>query len=522
MRAMANRLLRVGGLGTAIVAMLALMLFASPASGAERIYWPNFSTATISFANLDGSGDGTLKIDPAARINTPNAVAIDHATGRIYWSNLREANAISFANLDGSGGGTLPTGTATVNSPQGVAIDPLGGRIYWINSSANKISFANLDGSGGGDLATGIATIDRPEGLSIDPVARRIYWSSPIPGTISFANLDGPGSGDLATGNAPLEQPYGLTVDPLDHLIFWTNIGGDSIGFARLDGERGGALETGDAPVNAPRGVAVDSIGERIYWVNRDSVAFVNFDGTGGGKFDLKNASTQGPMFPALLLSPRPLGFPAISGPTTAGSVLTCNPPEWASELLDTSLEAPGAVRFQWSLNETEIPGATTSSVTAANPDGGEYSCRVTAENRAGARTETSAPRFISPLPPARPHSFGRFTRVTIGLSSPFVPSRGPVPVKILNGNPFAVTGVLSGRSTSRTATGHRRQTSLGVKAFAVVPFGKTIVELKLPRPLRLALAHKHRLSLLLRAVVSDSTGNHRTVQRFVVATQRR
>ena len=86
-------------------------------------------------------------------MTSPEGVAIDNNTGRIYWAD-QGANKISFANLSGIGGGDVPTGTATVSTPSGVAIDPVAGTIYWANQGGGQISFANLNGSGGGDLNT--------------------------------------------------------------------------------------------------------------------------------------------------------------------------------------------------------------------------------------------------------------------------------------------------------------------------------------------------------------------------------
>jgi DNA-binding beta-propeller fold protein YncE len=522
MRERANELARARPL-TVLVATLVvgLSLFASPASGAERIYWPNFSTATVSFANLDGSGGGTLKIDREAKVSEPNGVAIDHATGRIYWAN-QVGNAISYANLDGSEGGNLPTGAATVSSPQGVAIDPRGRRIYWANSSPDRISYANLDGSGGGDLATGSALVERPAGVSIDPVGKRIYWTNRLANTISYASLDGSGGGELPIGEAPIEQPFGIAVDPLDGRVFWTNLGDESIGFANLDGSgRGGFLFTGDATVESPRGIAVDGLGERVYWVNEKSVSFVDFDGQ-GGDLNLGTASVRGPMFPALLLSPRALKPPTIGGSeSAAGPVLTCTPAEWASEFLDTSLEAPSRVGFRWALDGKEIPGATTSSLSVADSPGGEYRCLATAENRAGTSARASSRYFVRSQPPGRQRSFGRNTGVALALSPARRSSRGTVSVRVTNANPFPVRGVLSARSAARTGAGRPRAARLPARAFAVAAHGRTVVRLRLPKSLQRALARTHRLSLALAAIVVDPAGDRRSVHRVVVARQR-
>jgi hypothetical protein len=75
-----------------------------------RIYWANYHG--ISYANLDGSGGGDLETT-GATVNDPSGVAIDPAAGRIYWANFL-GSSISYANLDGSGeGGDLSTTGAT-------------------------------------------------------------------------------------------------------------------------------------------------------------------------------------------------------------------------------------------------------------------------------------------------------------------------------------------------------------------------------------------------------------------------
>ncbi len=175
-----------------------------PAAG--KIYWAN-DNDTISWANLDNSGGGQLQITGATP-SSPYGAAIDPATGRIYWAN-RATNTISYANLDDSGdGGELGLAGATINDPHGVMIDPSGGRIYWANVDST-ISFANLDGTGGGALLnlTG-ANENGGVGLAADPTTGRLYWgnlgNSARP--ISFARLDGTGGGQFDTSGATASQ----------------------------------------------------------------------------------------------------------------------------------------------------------------------------------------------------------------------------------------------------------------------------------------------------------------------------
>jgi hypothetical protein len=51
-----------------------------------------------------------------ATVNAPIGIALDPVAGKIYWAN-NGGNNLSFANLDGTGGGTLATTGATMMSP---------------------------------------------------------------------------------------------------------------------------------------------------------------------------------------------------------------------------------------------------------------------------------------------------------------------------------------------------------------------------------------------------------------------
>ena len=64
----------------------------------DRLYWSNFGAAvgtTISYAELDGSGDGDV-IDIAPRRGA-RGTAIDPASRKIYWSDFGQKHLIQFA-----------------------------------------------------------------------------------------------------------------------------------------------------------------------------------------------------------------------------------------------------------------------------------------------------------------------------------------------------------------------------------------------------------------------------------------
>jgi hypothetical protein len=266
--------------------------------------------------------------------------------------------------------------------------------------------------------------------------------------------------------------------------------------------------------VDEPVGVAIDPAAGLIYWANHrgDSISVANLDGSGGRVLETPGASTTGAEFPVLLVSPRAIAPPQISGDPSAGSVLSCSEGTWAPDALESLLyDAPHSFSFQWSQDGADIPGATEDSLTAESTDT-TYRCRVTATNFAGSTSVTSAPRRIPAI------AFGRETGITLTLAAPRVPVKGPVAIQIANANPFAVSGELSGQPGRGAGLHQKRPPRLGARAFKVAAEAKLTVSLGLPKPLQRLLARRHKLPLDLSATVADPSDNQRTVKQTVVA----
>jgi hypothetical protein len=84
------------------------------------------------------------------------------------------------------------------------------------------------------------------------------------------------------------------------------------------------------------------------------------------------------------------------SGPS--GRLLRCSRGTWAPDLLGSFLyRAPQTYGYQWRRDGTDIGGATTPDYEPTAP--GSYTCRVTATNRAGSATQTSAAFAVSSVP---------------------------------------------------------------------------------------------------------------------------
>lgn len=375
---------------------------AATASAAGIIYWGNWKSSTIGYASLDGSGGGQLET-AGASVNEPLGVALDPATGLIYWQN--SSGSIDYADLGGNGGGQLD-GTTPVALPEGLAIDPDAGLLYWSSAFENKILYASLNGGGGGVLDTGSAPVEFPSGVMVDPATGRIYWTNLDSNTIGYANLDGSGGGALDTDGAPIANPEGLAADPETGRIYWAN-SSDTIGYANLDdtGE-GGELDTTGAPLASPYGIAVDPAAGRVYWTNEtgNAIGYANADGTaGGGQLETTGATLDVPTLPAILQPPVGEVAPSVqSSGSQIGATLSCSQGAWAPNLPEAfDYRAPQSIAYAWTLNGAPIAGASASSIIASAA--GSYNCQVTATNHAGASSQTSAALAIAASPPAPP-----------------------------------------------------------------------------------------------------------------------
>ncbi len=120
-----------------------------------------------------------------------------------------------------------------------------------------------------------------------------------------------------------------------------------------------------------------------------------------------------------------------------------------------------------------------------------------------------------TPLP-----TFGSSTRISLRLATRRIPARGPVPVRIANGNTFTVKGRLLGQTTRRQRVRRGRATRFvklpSSRTFMLRAGTRRIVRLRLPRYLRRQLATKGRLSLRIAARVQDPAAKKRTVRKRI------
>ena len=505
----------------ALCALAVALLAAAPAHATDRVYWGNYGPSKkISFASLDGSGGGDVATTGAS-VDGPEGIAIDVAAGRIYWGNYNPAtSSIASAQLEGGGGADLNTAGATQGEEWGLAIDPAAGKLYFPLSDNTKVSFAKLDGSGGGDLLTTGATTSSPEGIAIDPAGNRVWWGNGPSNKISYAKLDNTGDGhDLTlTGTATVVGMRGVTLDLAGGRIYWS--GDTTISTAKLDGSDAHDLTITGATVDYPTGMAIDPVAGKMYWANQSgagAIEYANLDGSGGGTLTVTGATLDYPSFPALLEKPLGAGAPQVAGGNTTGSTLTCSPGAWAPDLLGSNLyRVPRSFSYQWSRDGAALAGATNAFVTADTP--GAYRCTVTGTNAAGSAEQQSDAFAVStppspvvvPLSVAALPAFGPKTLVTLSVVRKGLTRRGPIKVKVANGNAFVVTGSLRAVTTGKVVK-HRR-VSLRTKSFRLAAHGRTTVSLAMPKALRHLRLAKGKLGLRIIAKVRDPAGHTRTV----------
>lgn len=425
-----------------LLAGFAMLLFTPVAHAADRIYWSNYETDEIAWANLDGSGTGGTVDTTGATVDGPMGLTVDPSRGLIYWANwaANTGTTISYAHLDGSGAGDLAITGATIDAPHGLAIDPAAGpygTLYWPNHTTNSIGWAELDGAGGGagaDLTITNATVDEPRGMMIDPVTDRLYWSNfgaAVGTTISYAELDGSGDGDVID-IAPLgEGPEGTAIDPASRKIYWSDFGQKHlIQFANLDGTGVSALSTAGATTKGVHGIAIDPETRRVYWPNwySDGISYANLDGSGGANLNVSGTTISRPNLPVILKEPAATAAPTVSGGSDPGANLSCSPGNWSGDVLEAlAYRAPQSLSYRWTRDGADLPGADSSAITATNP--GAYRCLVTATNAAGSTTVTSTA-----------HQIGSRPAPTLTATNPASPSTADRP-KVIGTSPASGTG---------------------------------------------------------------------------------
>lgn len=384
---------------TVTFAMLALLAIAAKAHASETVYWDNYDATppSVSFANIDGSGGGSLGIT-GATIKEPEGMAYDPVNGRIYVASSGNSQII-WVNVDGSGAGVLNTGTAPVEDPEGVAVDIATQTVYWANNETNgSIAYASANGGSGGVLNTTGATTNDPYKPAIDTANNRIYWvNQTTPEAFSSADLGGSGGSNLALSGAPeVKSVHAINIDPASGRLYWLDQNLEAIGWVNVSGVGGGEIPV--ASFHEPYGMAFDPTAGRFYWGNysnkttrENAIGTVTLGDVVGG-ITPASAQVEGPQDPQILKSPIGTGVPAITQNVAA---LSCSQGSWSADYPGSYVySAPVSYSYQWLLNGQPVAGATASTYAAATA--GSYTCSVTGKNPSGSASQISAAATVT------------------------------------------------------------------------------------------------------------------------------
>ncbi|XP_067405392.1 low-density lipoprotein receptor-related protein 2 isoform X6 [Emydura macquarii macquarii] len=179
----------------------------------NRIYFTQSSpagTGRISYINIY-SGTGTPTV-VASDLGTPDGIAFDWISGRVYYSDYLNQTISSMA-VDGSN----RTVVARVPRPRAIVLDPCRGYMYWTDWSANaKIERATL----GGNFRIPIVSTNLvwPNGLTLDYEEQQLYWADANLKKIERCSLTG-SNREVIISTAL--YPFAMTL--FDQHIYWTD-----------------------------------------------------------------------------------------------------------------------------------------------------------------------------------------------------------------------------------------------------------------------------------------------------------
>ena len=274
--------------------------------GSGRIFFLDLGGGRVLSANPDGSDQKTIVVEGR---KLPDGLAIDIASGHLYWTNMgnfgENDGSILRSDLDGRNIVTIvpPGGTFT---PKQIQIEKKTGKLYWCDREGMRVMRANLDGSNietlvdtsQGDLRPGPDMTKWCVGIAVDVEGGKFYWTqkgsdNSGKGRISRANIE------IPTGQTPanrqdiellydgLPEPIDLDIDPTRRTLYWTDRGdpprGNTVNRAPLDAPPGNraAPEIVFSNLMEGIGLSLDPKGGRMFVTDfAGSVYSANLDGS--------------------------------------------------------------------------------------------------------------------------------------------------------------------------------------------------------------------------------------------------
>jgi sugar lactone lactonase YvrE len=238
-------------------------------SNAQKLYWADDLSDSITMANYDGSEAVTVYHN-ANPYSNPAAIAVDSAAGRIFWV---ESNAVMSATLDGGTVRAVAGAPLTADGgvgpgtmfPGGVAVNAAAQQLYWADTLTDSITVANYDGSDSAQIYRNANPYSNPAAIAVDGTAGRIFWVES--NAVMTAALDGGapqpvvgaplmGGSDAGPGNTSF-FPDGVATFPTAARLYWADTGSDSITAANYDGSSAGVIYRNANPYSNPSALVI-------------------------------------------------------------------------------------------------------------------------------------------------------------------------------------------------------------------------------------------------------------------------
>ena len=224
----------------------------------DRLFFLDLAGGRVLSATPDG---GDLKTIVVEGRKLPDGLAVDAASGHLYWTNMGNPKvndgSIMRSDLDGGNVTTIVASGATF-TPKQLQIEASTGKLYWSDREGMRVMRANLDGSrvetlvdtSEGDALPGLDPTRWCVGVAVDVRDGNVYWTqkggdNAGQGRICRAKLDIP-SGQTAADRQDIQvlydglpEPIDLDLDLASRMLYWTDRGdpprGNTVNRAPLD-----------------------------------------------------------------------------------------------------------------------------------------------------------------------------------------------------------------------------------------------------------------------------------------------
>ena len=282
---------------------------------ASKMYWAEYDTGTIRWADLDGSNIETL----ITGIENPTDIALYglfldiHFVGvepKMYWAD--NAGTIRWADLDGSNVETLIAGErewsrtalaldwdygilywtewdweewrgifrwadwdglnveviTEIDTEIAFTVDSFkGGTLYWSEWDSSTIQRSSPGSLHQGPISLGM---EGPGSIALDVDVDMMYWVDKRTRSIRRADLDVADVEELVTG---VEDAKDIALDLDARRMYWTEQSMGAIRRADLDGADVETLVTG---IGNPEGIALDILAGKMYWTAQVASRFLD------------------------------------------------------------------------------------------------------------------------------------------------------------------------------------------------------------------------------------------------------